>query len=95
MPVNLEKIDSIKNLYCSPKLLDSLQQQEPDYDPFINAQDLDDDLNKKLSIAKDTPAESIYITSYMDNYHHRKIKIKLWVKEIAGHYKITNLEDLF
>ena len=91
MPEDGDKIELIKRKYCSAYLLKKLHRQGLDYDPFINAQDVEADLLKNLTIKKDMGSESLYIVSYPDNFSKTQILIKLKVIKDKDSYKIDDL----
>ncbi|GAA3919512.1 hypothetical protein GCM10022209_10450 [Chitinophaga oryziterrae] len=74
-----KKLDIIKKRYCTAKLLNKLDKEELDSDPFIDAQDADIDWVRTLFVGKDAPKHDVYIVSYMDNYNKKRTVIKLQV----------------
>ncbi len=88
VPTNFEKIDSIKNKYCTTNLLNKNKElyetQELDYDLFLNAQDCTNLSLKTLTIQKDSTKNNVYVVSYSygDN------PIRLFVIKENGIYKI-------
>lgn len=89
MPFSIEKIDSIKKMYCSTDLLAQLKNEEQDYDPFLNAQDFSTDELKSLLIQKDTERESTYTVSYIENFKHSTIEIHVEVVKYKEGWKIN------
>jgi hypothetical protein len=74
-----KKLDIIKKRYCTAKLLNKIDKEELDSDPFIDAQDVDIDWVKTLFVGKDAQKHDVYIVSYMDNYNKKRTVIKLQV----------------
>lgn len=91
--VNWVKVDSIKNLYCTQRLLDWRQNEELDYDPFINAQDLNPELYKILNISRDNSTENKFVVTYnyFENQPGYESKIKLIVIKSGDKYKIDQI----
>lgn len=87
--VDFKVIDNIKKKYCTLKLINKLAQSELDYDPFLNAQDVNDDILKSI-IINDTDEEGVYIVSY-DGYNDDKIYVKLLLIKIEGDYKVSDI----
>jgi hypothetical protein len=97
MPEDFKKIDFIKNKYCTKNLLiklDKLTKQGMNIDPFIKAQDWDDDLLTKMDIKKDNKSQNIYNASYLDNYRKTSIIVKLKVINQNNTYLIDDILDL-
>ncbi|GAA3922825.1 hypothetical protein GCM10022209_15100 [Chitinophaga oryziterrae] len=74
-----KKLDIIKKRYCTAKLLNKIDKEELDSDPFIDAQDADIDWVRTLFVGKDAQKHDVYIVSYMDNYNKKRTVIKLQV----------------
>ena len=91
---NLKKIETLKQKYCSQKLLksinDDLESGDLDYDVFVNAQDIDEKWLKTLSVNRELKS-NIYSVSYFDNYQRKTIKIKLKIINKGGKYLIDNI----
>jgi hypothetical protein len=94
MPEDEKKVELIKSKYFTANLLDKLDKlnkQGLNYDPFINAQDWDIDLLKKLMIRKEIKSNNIFEVSYPDNYRKTLTKIKLIVIKQNDNYKIDDI----
>lgn len=93
MDVNWEKIDSIERQYCTERLLDWRKIEELDYDPFINAQDLNPGLYEILNIRRDNSRQNKFVVTY--NYFEiepeNESKIELIVIRSGGKYKIDQI----
>lgn len=89
---NDKTLETVKSKYCSDNLLRKIKTQieneELDYDPFINAQDSDKAWLKTLSITKDPHKLNIFVVSYTDNYTGKPVTVKLSVIKFKGLYKI-------
>lgn len=84
-----KKLHSIRKQYCTAGLLSKIQSVELDYDPFLNAQDADEDWLKTLSISKDPQRKKDgYIISLVDKDTQTKTTIKLLVVKEKERYKI-------
>lgn len=92
MDSNEGKLNSIKKQYCTKKILNKIQQDEElDDDPFLNAQDVDSDWLKTLTISKDPQKANVYVVSYLSNYDKKRIIIKLLVVKNGQNYKIDDI----
>jgi hypothetical protein len=60
-------------------LLNKIDKEELDSDPFIDAQDTDIDWVRTFFVDKDAQKHDVYIVSYMDNYNKKRTVIKLQV----------------
>jgi hypothetical protein len=60
--------DSVLKMYCTPRLISFLKTQysenELDYDPFLNAQDVDKGIINTLEVRKDKSTYNLYSVSY-------------------------------
>lgn len=84
-----KKLKSIKKQYCTAGLLSKIQSVELDYDPFLNAQDADEDWLKTLSVRKDPQRKKDgYIISLVDKDTETKTTVKLIVIKEKERYKI-------
>ena len=92
IPENKEKLDSIKNEYCTTKLLNYIQKQflerVIDYDPFLNAQMIDTRMLETLTIKKDSVKNNLYYVSYT---YGGLNTIKLTVVKEKDCYKIDHI----
>lgn len=77
MPINGSKILALKKQYCTAMLLDSINNQEIDYDPFLNAQDANLEWLQSLTVQNDTSKNGLYIVSYTDNGKWIVVKLKI------------------
>lgn len=91
MPPDFNKIEVIKKEYCTLSLLNKIEMQELDYDPFLKAQDCDAETLKTLSIKKDIKQKNLFYVSYNDNYTKTEITIKLIIKKENDSYKIDTI----
>ena len=91
--VNWEKVDSIEKRYCTERLLNWRKSEELDYDPFINAQDLNPGLYEILNIRRDNSRQNKFVVTY--NYFEiepeNESKIELIVIRSGGKYKIDQI----
>ena len=91
MPLNIAKIKSIEEKYCTINLLSKLENQELDYDPFLKAQDSNIDWLKTLTIKRDSTKQDLYNVSYIEIYSNTKVTIKLIVIKQEEFYKIDSV----
>lgn len=90
-----EKMYSIKKKYCTTSLLNKIEKEELDEDPFLKSQDFNLDWSKTLRFRKDSKKQNMYIVSYSyyDNYKRTNIHkiIKLTLIKQKGCYKIDSV----
>lgn len=89
MPPNGPKIISIKEKYCTTSLLDKINSQELDYDPFLKAQDCNAEWLNTLTIKADSTKKGLYNVSYIDN--NTQVTVKLVVVRDKESYKISSV----
>jgi hypothetical protein len=84
-------VTAIKNKYLTKELLEKLQKEDFDYDPFLYAQDCDRAWLKTLTIAL-TGQDNAYTVCYYYQPHHTNC-ITLYLVEKDGHYLINDLDE--
>ncbi len=82
---------SVKRIYCTSGLIEKLANKKLDYDPFLNAQDFDDNLLKTLDVKKSNDPQGYYIVSYLDGYSKKKVYI---VMKLTGHEREYKISDV-
>ncbi len=92
-----KKLDSVTKIYCTKDLLDSIsykfENEELDYDPFINAQDSKMSMLKSLMIFKDKKNENLYTVIYTDDINDSSTtEIVLTIVNENGNYKISSIK---
>jgi len=93
MPVNEAKVDSIKNKYCTAQLVDTLNNKELEYDPFLDAQDCEASWLNSLLVEKDPNLNYVFKVSYLDSYNNTRTVIKLAVVQVGTEYKIDEIKE--
>lgn len=91
LPVDEARIKTIKKKYCTARLLNVLQDEEIDYDPFLNAQDCDLSWLNTLSVKRDAEESDLYHVQYKDTSSQQTIRLKLRLKNESGTYKIDKV----
>jgi len=89
MPTDYEKINSMKKNYCTANLLNKIEKEEFDYDPFLNAQDSNIEWLNTLTVKKDIKNDNLYKVSYKDTFSGTQVLIKLIVIKEKESYKIN------
>lgn len=90
--VSTKKLNSIRKQYCTAGLLTRIQDPELEQDPFLNAQDVDEDWLKTLSVNRDPQkAKGAYVVSFLDQESKTKTTIKLLVVKDGDRYKIDGI----
>jgi len=91
----IDKINSIKKKYCTTRLMNKIENEELDEDPFLKSQDFNVEWSNTLRFRKDSKKQNIYIVSYSyyDNYKRTNINkiIKLTLVKQNGCYKIDSV----
>ncbi len=88
--INLEQINLIKSKYCTPKLLNKLLDEELDFDPFLDAQDIDKEILKTLKVTEDS-LKNNFIISYSTGFQDEIVEIKLNLLLINNELKINDI----
>lgn len=92
LPLDFEKIDSLKTKYFTKRLLDKLKEEDLDYDPILNTQDCDKKWIETLKIVPDINQKGIYTVSYTNGNDKEANQIRLAVTKIAERYLIDDIE---
>jgi hypothetical protein len=88
MPLNFTTLDELKTEYCTANLITFLEQDELDYDIFLNAQEVMIEWLNTLSVTKES---NLYVVSYYDSYKKANTIIKLNIIDENGKYKINSI----
>ena len=83
--------DSLIREYSTFELIDKLDSKELGYDPFLNAQDFDENLLKTFDVKKSDTPQDYYIASYVDGYSKKKIYIVMSLEQLERKYKINDI----
>ena len=92
MPMDLKKIETIENNYLSNKLLTQLRNKQLDYDPFLNAQDFEEDIFEKMKFENHPESTNMVKVSYEDEYTGKIVTLQLELIEDNGSYKINSIQ---
>ena len=95
IPLNLNRIDSIKQFFCTDSLLNIVNEDDPDvldYDLFLDSQLCEKEWLNTLSVSVDT-INAIYHVSYIYRYMDVETQktISLKVIKLGEHYKINEI----
>ena len=78
-----KNLDSLKNEYCKKGLLDSISNEfvnnELDYDPFINAQDVSEKMIESLSIENVSGQKNKFRVKFHDNNSEKETNIMVTI----------------
>lgn len=74
---NYKNIELLKSEYCTNSLLQQINSQLFDFDPFINGQDCDIKWLKTLTIITDQSVDNAFIISYFNINERIIIKVKV------------------
>lgn len=92
---NIEKLDSISQIYCTKALLDSIKNEfennELDYDPIINGQDSHPVMLKTMIINKDKKVNKYIVLFLSDTYDSSIEVVNLTIIKQGDKYKISSL----
>jgi hypothetical protein len=83
-------IEELKKQTCTPELLKSLEQQELEADPFLNAQDVDFSWLSSLAVEK--KGTNQFVVSYRTGYNDQVIRIGVGLVKDGSSYKIASAE---
>ena len=92
---NIEKLDSISQIYCTKALLDSIKNEfennELDYDPIINGQDTHPEMLKTMMINKNIKANKYSVMFLSDTYDSSFEEVNLTIIKKGDKYKISSI----
>lgn len=91
--MDLDRIDSLERKFLTVELRNKLKEEDLHYDPFLNAQDFDDDILEKLAYDEHPEKKDVVKVSYIDDYTSSTVSIFLEVVEIANGYRISSVLD--
>ena len=91
MPIDTLQIDALKKKHCTTSLLLKLENEDLDYDPFLNAQDCDINMLQSLNIKKAQVATDVYIISYLAEGHEDPVVIKMKVTKKGDAWMIDEI----
>jgi hypothetical protein len=82
-------LQALKKNTCTNNLLHNIKGL--DYDPFLSAQDCDNNYLKTLTIKKNPKGTNLFKISYMDGYSKKPLVIGLTVVKLKDGYKIDSI----
>jgi hypothetical protein len=92
---NIEKLDSISQIYCTKTLLDSIKNEfennELDYDPIINGQDTHPEMLKTMMINKNKKVNKYNVMFLSDTYDSSFEEVNLTIIKQGDKYKISSI----
>ncbi len=94
VPINFANVDSIKLKYCTSEFLDKLSRYDLDYDPLLDAQDVDVDILESLKIRIDSTINSnkkFFIITYDAGFQGDNPTIKLNLLNVENSFKISDI----
>ncbi|MFB6342157.1 DUF3828 domain-containing protein [Saccharicrinis sp. FJH62] len=89
------KVDSLKEIYCTKELIFNINNIEIDYDPFFQAQDFDLSWLENLTVLQDSVQFNQFNVSYYDAYEMKRIIIKLTVIRNSNSIKINDINNTY
>lgn len=93
--VDDQKVNSLKKKYVTEKFLYTLKEAGLDYDPFVNAQDYDENWLKSLRVEEDASSANLYRVFLLNGFTGETYCITLQIVKEKGEYKISNIPSLF
>lgn len=85
------RIDSLKKISCDGSLIDKIENLDIDYDPFLKAQDANNEMINSLHVCR-TPKKGAYQVSYLDGYSNKRTTIDVKIKFINKEPMICDIE---
>lgn len=87
----------VQKQYSTAKLIAWIDKQtekeELNYDPYVNAQDADQDWLKTIRIEKDAKTLNLYNVSFFDNFEKKRRFVRLFVTKEGNKYKISGFKS--
>ena len=92
--IEIEPLKKLIEVSCDENLIIKIDNSDIDYDPFLNAQDANEESINSLEIKKCSNESDIFCVSYLWDSSSEKTNIKLRVSIINGKPKIVDIIDL-
>ncbi len=87
--INKDEVLSFRKKHCSTSFLIKIRNKNLDYDPFIKAQDANEEWLSSLKVSK--TEKNLYQVQYLDGYSNELVIIILKVKFSGGNYRIVDI----
>lgn len=82
--------ESVIDAHCTPELASRLANSDLDYDPFLNAQDFDENVLKTLEVTQ-SERQEFFVVSYMDSYSNSKVYVAMRLVAAKGGHRISDV----
>ncbi|MFZ4457075.1 MAG: DUF3828 domain-containing protein [Bacteroidales bacterium] len=91
--ISVKKTNALQRKYCTKQLLRRIPvlANKIDADPFLSAQDSNQDCLKTLSIKRHPKIKNQYIVSYVDIYSNTKFIVYLTIIKNNNTYQISDI----
>jgi hypothetical protein len=76
---------------CTSELLQKIEKEQPDNDPFLNAQDVDKNWLRNLAVKK--ISENEFVVSYKLTNEERRVEIPVQVKQTTSGFRIASVGE--
>lgn len=90
LPEDINSLEIVKNRFLTKRLLKELNSSELDYDPFLDAQDCQEDWLKTLKVIPDDDIKDNYIACY--KFQNRLRCVRLILSTKTKNYQIDNVK---
>jgi hypothetical protein len=87
---DMDRLMVLKKKFCSSRLLNKLENQDLDYDPFLNSQDADQKWAESIEISRGY-SDYQYNVSYFDSFSSQRIVIRLEIVLERNQFKIDSI----
>lgn len=88
----LSRLENITKRYVTAQLLDKINNEEElECNPFIDAQDYDNNWLKTLDVAKSESESGVFIVSFINEFDNNTKKVILLVTKNDSKYKIADI----
>jgi hypothetical protein len=91
VPSDNAKLESLKAKHCTKQYLDKLADEELDADPFLNAQDVEEQWAENLEITADASNKNQFSVCYTVSFDNSKHCVAVSMVEEDGSWKIDNV----
>lgn len=95
---DVRKTEALQKQFLTRRFFDRLQrmygEMELDYDPFLEAQDVDKNVLDSLRIEKDSVRTDVYRVFLWDNFNRKYRKVELLLKRTEKGYRIDDILSL-
>lgn len=89
IPTDENATETLLNKYCTAKMIDKVYDEDLDYDLFLNAQDVDENLRN--SITYTSKSANIVQVRYVSIYDSSVTKVNVYLLKDKNNFKVDSV----